>query len=83
MTHKIKRMKNFSSLRCLTALITIAFFLVPVLAIAQDPGGGPDVPIDGGLSLLAAAGVAYGVKKYREHTKKGSGDSGMEDEVEK
>ena len=32
----------------------------------MDPG----VPIDGGVSLLLAAGAAYGVKKYREHKKK-------------
>jgi hypothetical protein len=35
--------------------------------MAQDPGGGPDVPIDGGLSLLLAAGSAYGIKKYRSY----------------
>ena len=29
----------------------------------QDPGGNPDVPIDGGISLLIAAGVALGAKK--------------------
>jgi hypothetical protein len=29
----------------------------------QDPGGNPDVPIDGGISLLVAAGVALGAKK--------------------
>ena len=64
--HKIKIMKNLSSPKFLSAIITIAFFLVPVLAIAQDPGGGPDAPIDGGLSLLLAAGAANGVKKYRD-----------------
>ena len=40
--------------------------LVPFFAMAQDPGGGPDVPIDGGIGLLLAVGVGYGVKKYRE-----------------
>jgi len=29
-----------------------------------------DTPIDGGLSLLLAAGAAYGVKKYRDENKK-------------
>ena len=62
-------MKNFKSVYVFAAIITIAFFMVPVLAIAQDPGGGPDAPIDGGLSLLIAAGAAYGVRKYR-HNKK-------------
>ena len=62
-------MKNFKSVYVFAAIIAIAFFMVPVLAIAQDPGGGPDAPIDGGLSLLIAAGAAYGVRKYR-HNKK-------------
>ncbi len=37
-----------------------------------DPGGDPDVtvPIDGGLSFLAAAGVAYSMKKIKEYRKK-------------
>ena len=64
-------MKNFKSAPVFTAIMMIAFFMVPVLAIAQDPGGGPDAPIDGGLSLLIAAGAAYGVKKYRNAKKKG------------
>ena len=29
-------------------------------------GGRNDVPMDGGLSILLAAGVGYGVKKVRE-----------------
>jgi len=29
-----------------------------------------DVPVDGGLSLLVAAGVGYGAKKIREKRKK-------------
>jgi hypothetical protein len=51
-------------------LIMLVCMALPVLTMAQ---GGPidpdDVPIDGGLSLLLAAGAAYGVKKYREHKK--------------
>ncbi len=37
-----------------------------------DPGGDPDVtvPVDGGLSFLAAAGVAYGVKKIKQFRKR-------------
>lgn len=33
-----------------------------------DPGAEPDadVPLDGGLSLLVAAGVGYGAKKMKE-----------------
>ena len=36
-------------------------------AFAQtDPGSDPDVPIDGGLSVLLAAGVGYGIKELRK-----------------
>jgi len=59
-----------------------AFFVSawPLLAMAQDPGGGPDVPIDGGLSILLTAGVAYGVKRYREgkRDKKNQEDEGTQ-----
>ena len=65
-------MKNKISL--ITILMIIAVTLLPFFAMAQDPGGGPDVPIDGGLSLLLAAGAAYGVKKYRDGKKKGGVD---------
>jgi len=42
--------------------------LLPSLVHAQtDPGTDPDVPVDGGISLLLAAGVAYGVKKVKEY----------------
>jgi len=34
----------------------------------QDPA--PAVPIDGGASLLAVAGIGYGIKKYRDNHKK-------------
>ncbi len=48
-------------------LLYILFFL-PTLSIAQDGFGEviEDVPVDGGLSLLVAAGVGYGAKKLRE-----------------
>jgi len=37
-------------------------------ALAQ--GAPPATPIDGGLSLLLAAGGAYGLKKLRDHRKR-------------
>ena len=41
--------------------------VVPMIAHAQsDPPPPNDAPIDGGLSLLLAAGVGYGVKRYRD-----------------
>jgi hypothetical protein len=35
-----------------------------------DPGEDPDIPIDGGISLLLVAGAAYGTKKIYEFRKK-------------
>jgi hypothetical protein len=69
-------MKNKSYL--LSAAIMIISTALPFFAMAQDPGGGPDAPIDGGLTLLIAAGTAYGVKKYRDHKKKNSEDAGQD-----
>lgn len=44
--------------------------IIPTIASAQfDPfpdNGNPDAPVDGGLSLLVAAGVGYGAKKLKE-----------------
>jgi len=46
--------------------------LLSVSAFAQpgDPGGDPDVPIDGGIGILIAAGVLYGSKKIYDARKK-------------
>ncbi len=49
-------------------LIISIFIFSATLAMAQPlPPDDADVPIDGGVSILAAAGLAYGVKKYRDH----------------
>jgi preprotein translocase subunit SecG len=55
-------------------LIVAVIMLVPMVLLAQPTsnpygtgGGDPDnAPIDGGLSLLVAAGVGYGAKKLKE-----------------
>ncbi len=63
-----------------TLLIVCAFTFLPSIMHAQggpgDPGPGPDqgVPFDGGLSLLVAAGIGYGVKKARDQRKKQGGE---------
>ena len=67
-------MKNIKTSHILTAILMLGFFMMPMLLLADDPGLDPDAPIDGGVSLLLAAGAAYGVKKYREHKKKGTGE---------
>ncbi len=49
-------------------IIVLLFALMPELLTAQPPDfpGEPDqVPIDGGLAVLAAGGAAYAVNKLR------------------
>jgi hypothetical protein len=55
------------NIKLLVSLLIIVAFLLPTLVHAQ-PGFGDDVddvPVDGGLSLLVAAGVGYGAKKLK------------------
>jgi len=46
---------------------------MPLLSKAQGPPdsdpGDPDAPIDGGVGLLVAAGIGYGIKKVRDNQK--------------
>ena len=68
------------SLRRIGFYLLLAFALVFVVeGQAQptgDPTGDPDatpveeVPLDGGLSLLLGAGIAYGTKRAYENRKK-------------
>jgi len=49
--------------------------LIMILSLpvkAQDDFDPPenDIPVDGGISLLLAAGVGYGAKKLRDNKKK-------------
>lgn len=45
-------------------------FLFVALVPAMAQGAPPATPIDGGLSLLLAAGGAYGIKKLKDSRKK-------------
>jgi len=53
-------------------LLFIITAVTATVALAADPPGlgnpgSPDpIPVDGGASLLVAAGVGYGVKKLRK-----------------
>ena len=60
-------MKKFIRIFCLLMVASL-----PLLAQEEELGsesGGPamgDVPVDGGISLLLAAGVAYGASRWRK-----------------
>tara|TARA_B100001245_G_C22580982_1_gene288787 strand:+ start:284 stop:460 length:177 start_codon:yes stop_codon:yes gene_type:complete len=56
-------MKNFLYKSFL--ILPTLFLVIPVYA----QGAPPATPIDGGLSVLLAAGGAYGIKKLRDHRK--------------
>lgn len=57
-------MKQILNIKTFLLLIIL---LSPALAMADpDSIGEIDTPIDGGLSLLIAAGVGYGAKKLKE-----------------
>ncbi|MBC7887717.1 MAG: hypothetical protein H7Z13_07490 [Ferruginibacter sp.] len=70
-------MKQYSRSIIFTALMVLAFCFVPDMARAIGPPDpcdsgpcDPDTPIDGGVSVLVAAGVVYGLKKIRDERKK-------------
>jgi len=63
--------------------LTISLLFVSILSFAQSFSGPPsftpdvlDNPIDGGLSLLLGAGVAYGAKKLRDNRKNNKNQEG-------
>jgi hypothetical protein len=62
----------------------VLFFVIVIanqaLAMAPPPppppaAGGPQVPIDGGISLLILAGAGYGAKKIYDSRKKNKSNS--------
>ncbi|MEP0366112.1 MAG: hypothetical protein ABJN36_17870 [Cyclobacteriaceae bacterium] len=51
----------------ISAFVIVMFaFVAPLIA---QPSAPPATPIDGGLSLLLAAGGLYGLKKLRDNKK--------------
>jgi len=59
-------------------ILNAAIMMMLAVAAQAQPGGGGggfgddpiDVPVDGGLSILAVAGIGYGIKKLKERNKK-------------
>jgi len=70
----MKNILQSNGTKMITKIATLIIAMVavlPTIALASGPGfnggvndGGVCVPLDGGLSLLAAAGIGYGVKLY-------------------
>ena len=54
--------------KCINIVLLTICFLLPVLPLLAQPTP-PEAPVDGGLSLLVAAGAGYAVKKIREKRK--------------
>ena len=70
-------MKSFLLSRLLPVLTVMLAFSEAVLAQPGTGGPGPGtpadptaVPLDGGVSLLLAGGVAYGIKHLRNRRKR-------------
>ena len=71
-TKLVKSMKLFIKAIAITSILILIFSVLPYNANAQfgDPGDDPDAPIDGGISVLIAAGIGYGAKKMRDSKKR-------------
>ncbi len=70
------KIRSFTS----AVLMLVALCLPSLLHAQGDPGLDPDpIPLDGGLSMLIAAGVAYGAKKAYDK-RKGEKNAGASDE---
>ncbi|MFI5159253.1 MAG: PID-CTERM protein-sorting domain-containing protein [Sphingobacteriales bacterium] len=63
-------MKKFAKYFLVLGLIMIILICIPVLVHAQtDPNCDPldpGCPIDGGVGILLAAGIGYGIKKAKD-----------------
>lgn len=57
----------------LIATLFMVLLSNPLIAQPANPGSAdpdPNVPIDGGISALLAAGAIYGIKKIKENKRK-------------
>ena len=65
---EIKPLNKMKKILNLQTLLILAVLVLPTLVHANSPFDDDvlDTPIDGGLSLLVAAGVGYGAKKLKE-----------------
>lgn len=81
MNQTAKKRIDFTSFRIgkMMAILSVGL-MMSIGAYAQDDNGleDPDMPFDGGISLLAVAGVAYGVKQWRDTRSKKSNEQSSE-----
>lgn len=66
-------MKNNWKMIVVPGIFFALLVLLPAIGMAQtfdEPSGDPDAPIDGGIGALVAAGIGYGIKKYRDGKRK-------------
>ena len=61
----LKRLKTFTIILALAC--TAALSAQPGFADDVDDDGSIAAPIDGGISILIAAGAVYGIRKLREN----------------
>ena len=57
-------------LRVTGVLVIIMLIAIPAMAQDNFPDPPDDIPVDGGITLLLAAGAGYGAKKLRDNRKK-------------
>lgn len=71
MQNIINETQGSSSTLVVRGFLLFIFIFTALLANAQPPDNiDPNAPIDGGLSLLVAAGVGFGAKKLKERRHK-------------
>jgi len=57
-------------IKAIPVLLLLLMCSVCVMAQPDNTPGDPDVPVDGGLSILLATGIGYGVKKVVDAKRK-------------
>lgn len=64
-------MKRINKRIAMIVTVMLVAIVIPMVGHSQpDPGGSPDVPVDGGITLLLAAAGVAGVKKMRDNKKR-------------
>lgn len=66
-------MKKLKTSILFAAILLVVSCILSTELLAQGPGfdeGVEDTPIDGGVTLIAATAVGYGIKKLRDKKRK-------------